>query len=95
MANFLDTLGKKKLPPLPLAQSVMMFREFYLRVDDLKEDVYCFGEDAGIVACQTVPSLEIWILENWGTKKDTFIPNEIQKLYDEAVTDLKQKLQLA
>lgn len=73
----------------------MTFEKFCEAFDILREEVYGLGEDAGIVACQTVPFLEIWILENWGTKKNTPIPNEIQKLYDEVVTDPKQKLQLA
>lgn len=91
----LSSIFRKKRPPsLPPAQSVMTFDELCKAIDVLKEEVYCSGESAGVIACQAVPSLELWILENWGTKNNTPIPNEIQRLYDEAVIDLRQKLQL-
>ncbi len=74
--------------------SVMRFGELCRNLDVLREDVYVLGEVAGIVACQAVPSLETWVLENW-SKGDVPVPIEIQRLYDEAVTDLlNQRLEL-
>ncbi len=72
-------------------QSVMGFSELHRALDALKEDVYALGEVAGIVACQAVPFLENWVIENW-TKGDTPIPIKIQQLYDEAVNDLNRRL---
>lgn len=72
------------LPP------VMSFGEFCNVFEVLREDVYTLGEMAGIVACQTVPVLDVWIIENW-TKGDVPIPVETQRLYDEAVTDLHHR----
>jgi hypothetical protein len=75
------------LPP------VMSFCQLCRNLDVLMEDVYVLGEVAGIVACQAVPSLEIWVLENW-SKGDVLIPLEVQRLYDEAVDDLYQRPEL-
>lgn len=73
------------LPP------VMSFGEFCNVFEVLRGDVYTLGEMAGIVACQTVPVLDVWIIENW-TKGDVPVPIEIQRLYDEAVTDLHHRM---
>lgn len=73
------------LPP------VMSFGEFCNVFEGLREDAYTLGVMAGIVACQTVPVLEVWISENW-TKGDVPIPIKIQRLYDEVVTDLHHRM---
>ena len=72
MFRFFRLLKKSRSVPISLP-SVMSFGEFYNAFDVLREDAYALGEMAGIVACQAVPSLEIWILENW-SKGDVPVP---------------------
>ena len=89
MFRFFGLLKKSRSVPISLP-SVMSFGEFYNAFDVLREDAYALGEMAGIVACQAVPSLEIWIRENW-SKGNVPVPSEVQRLYDEAVKDLYQR----
>ena len=89
MFRFFRLLKKSRSVPISLP-SVMSFGEFYNAFDVLREDAYALGEMAGIVACQAVPSLEIWVIENW-SKGDVPVPPEVQRLYDEAVDDLYQR----
>ena len=74
------------LPP------VMSFNTLCKSLDVLKGDVYTLGAKmAGIVACQAVPVLENWVIENW-SKGDVPVPLEIQRLHDEAMNDLNRRL---
>ena len=86
---FFGILKKNKGVPIFLPP-VMSFGEFCNAFDVLREDAYFLGEMAGIVACQAVPFLDVWIIENWA-KGDVPIPLEIQQLYDEAVEDFYQR----
>ena len=89
MFRFFRLLKKKQKCP-NLSPSVMSFGEFYNAFDASWGRRVRSGRNGGIVACQAVPSLEIWILENW-SKGDVPVPPEVQRLYDEAVGDLYQR----
>ncbi len=86
---FFGILKRNKGVPIFLPP-VMSFGEFCNAFDVLREDAYFLGEMAGIVACQTVPFLEIWIRKNW-SRGNVPVHIDIQQLYNEAVTDLHQR----
>ncbi len=75
--------------------SAMSFGELREVLDILKEEIYFSGEVAGIVACQAVPAMELWIRRNWGMKDNTPIPAEIQRLYNETVIDFYKQSDLS
>ncbi|MEK7179761.1 MAG: hypothetical protein AAB689_01905 [Patescibacteria group bacterium] len=89
MSRFFGILKRNRsvqifLPP------VISFDEFWNAFDVLRENAYFLGEMAGIIACQTVPFLENWVIENW-SKGDVPIPLDIQQLYNEVVEDFYQR----
>ena len=56
--------------------------------DVLKEEA---SNSGGIIARQAIQSIDRWIRENWGMKRDVPIPFAIQQLYDKATKGLDQQ----
>lgn len=76
----------KRRPVFISLPAVMSFGGLCDAFNALEKEASVSG---GVVARQAVQSLDHWIRENWGMKKDTPIPFAIQQLYDKATEDLK------